>query len=143
MAKVEKTVELAAAPDEVWSKAADLNLLQDWVTLHDGYRSDVPEELAVGTTFSSVVKVKGMRNRVDWTVASYQPPRDLVLDGKGVAGTKYKLTVSITPSGTGSKIVLRVDLGGPPLFGPVGATVARSLKGEIGESLDRLAGLVG
>lgn len=137
MAKVESTVEVPLSPEVAWDKAADLDLLPDWVTLHDGYRSPLPDELKSGVKISSVVKVKGFRNRVDWTIDTYEPPRKLVLDGKGVAGTKYKLTVTVTPAGDGTKIALRADLGGAPLFGPIGATVARALKGDIEESLDR------
>ncbi|BDH57631.1 SRPBCC family protein [Tsukamurella sp. PLM1] len=136
MAKVESTVELPP-PDTAWEKAADLNLLPEWVTLHDGYRSPLPDELKAGVRISSVVKVKGFRNRVEWTIDTYEPPRKLVLDGRGVAGTKYKLTVTATPAGTGTRMALRADLGGPPLFGPIGSTVARALKGDIEESLDR------
>ena len=134
MAKVESTVEVALPPEEAWAKAADLETLPQWVTLHDGWRGPLPE-LAKGAKIACVVKVKNFRNRVDWTITSYDPPRTLVLDGKGVAGTKYKLTVAIATKGSGSTISLRADLGGAPLFGPIGATVARALKGDIAESL--------
>lgn len=134
MAKVDSTVEVALPPDEAWAKAADLETLPQWLTLHDGWRGPLPE-LAKGAKIACVVKVKNFRNRVDWVITSYDPPRTLVLDGKGVAGTKYKLTVAIAPKGSGSTISLRADLGGAPLFGPIGATVARALKGDIAESL--------
>ncbi|CAM3854445.1 MULTISPECIES: type II toxin-antitoxin system Rv0910 family toxin [Tsukamurella] len=137
MAKVESTIEVPLSPDEAWAKAADLDVLPEWVTVHDGYRSPLPDELTAGLKISSVVKVKGLRNRVDWTISTYDPPRKLVLDGKGMAGTKYKLTVTVAPSGTGTKMSLRADLGGAPFFGPVGITVARALKGDIEESLAR------
>jgi uncharacterized protein YndB with AHSA1/START domain len=135
VAKVESTIEVPLSPDEAWAKAADLELLPQWVTVHDGYRSALPDQLQAGVKISSVVKVKGLRNRVDWTIDTYDPPRKLVLDGKGMAGTKYKLTVTVAPSGTGAKMSLRADLVGAPFFGPVGMTVARSLKGDIAQSL--------
>ncbi|MBS4102247.1 type II toxin-antitoxin system Rv0910 family toxin [Tsukamurella paurometabola] len=135
MAKVESTIEVALPPEEAWAKASDLETLPQWVSLHDGWRSPLPADLAKGVKLSCVVKVKNFRNRVDWTITSYDPPRALVLDGRGVAGTKYTLTVSIAPSSAGSTIKLRADLGGPPLFGPIGATVARALKGDIASSL--------
>ena len=134
MAKVESRVEVALPPEEAWATAADLETLPQWVTLHDGWRGPLPE-LATGAKIACVVKVKNFRNRVDWTITEYDPPRRLVLDGKGVAGTKYKLTVTIAPASGGSTIALRADLGGAPLFGPIGATVARALKGDIAQSL--------
>ncbi len=135
MAKVESKLEVGLPPDEAWAKAADLEVLPQWVTLHDGWRGPLPEELTRGAKISCVVKVKNFRNRVDWTITAYEPPRRLVLDGRGVAGTKYTLTVTISPAPSGSTIALRADLGGAPLFGPIGATVARALKGDIAESL--------
>nr|WP_192814876.1 SRPBCC family protein [Tsukamurella sp. 1534] len=135
VAKVESTVEVSLSPEEAWAKAADLDLLPEWVTVHEAYRGPLPEELKAGVTVSSVVKVKGLRNRVDWTIATYDPPKKLVLDGKGAAGTKYKLTVTVAPSGAGTRMSLRADLGGAPFFGPIGSTVARALKGDIEQSL--------
>lgn len=143
MAKVESTLEVPLPPDEAWAKAADLDTLPEWVTVHEAYRSALPDELEQGVKISSVVKVKGMRNRVDWTIATYEPPRKLVLDGKGVAGTKYKLTVTVTPSGGGTTMALRVDLGGAAFFGPIGSTVARALKGDIEQSLEKFKTLFG
>ncbi|KXO95936.1 type II toxin-antitoxin system Rv0910 family toxin [Tsukamurella pseudospumae] len=136
MAKVESRIEIPLPPDTAWEKAADLETLPQWVTLHDGWRGPLPE-LAQGARIACVLKAKNFRNRVEWVITEYDPPRRLVLDGKGVAGTKYKLTVSIAPSGAGSTVALRADLGGAPLFGPIGATVARALKGDIEESLQR------
>ncbi len=135
MAKVESTVEVPLTPEVAWERASDLTRLPDWVTVHDGWRSALPEELKTGVAVTSVVKAKGLRNRVDWKISDYQPPRRLVLEGRGKAGTKYTLTVGVTPQGTGAKIALRADLGGTPFFGPVGAGVARALKGDIEQSL--------
>ena len=143
MAKVESTVAVPLAPEVAWSKAADLDLLPEWVTLHEAYRGPLPAELVEGARISSVVKVKGLRNRVDWTLRTYQPPRKLVLAGKGRAGTKYTLTVDVEADGAGSTIALRADLGGAPFFGPIGSTVARALRGDIEQSLQNYVTLFG
>jgi carbon monoxide dehydrogenase subunit G len=143
MAKVESTLEIPLSPEAAWEKAADLEVLPEWVTVHEAYRGQLPEELAEGVTVSSVVKVKGLRNRVNWTLSTFEAPRKLVLTGKGAAGTKYTLTVTITPAGSGSKIALRADLGGAAFFGPIGSTVARALKGDIDTSLQNFLKLFG
>ncbi|GAA4402987.1 type II toxin-antitoxin system Rv0910 family toxin [Tsukamurella soli] len=143
MAKVESTIDVPLSPQVAWDNAADLERLPEWVTVHDGWRSPLPAELKKGTTISAVVQAKGLRNRVQWTITEYAPPQRIVLSGKGMAGTKYTLTVGVTPHGSGARIQLRVDLGGAPFFGPVGIAVARALKGDFEQSLARYIELFG
>lgn len=143
MAKVESTLEVPLSPEQTWDLAADLNRLPEWVTVHEAYRGPLPERLEEGVKVSSVVKVKGLRNRVDWTLTRFSPHRELVLTGKGAAGTKYKLTVTVAAAPAGSTISLRADLGGAPFFGPIGATLARALKGDIEASLKTFVQLFG
>ena len=42
--------------------------------MHEGWRSEVPSELTIGTTLVGVAGAKGMRNRVTWTVRELDPP---------------------------------------------------------------------
>ena len=71
---------------------SNLAELGDWLCMHQGWRSDLPDELEVGTTIIGVAGAKGMRNRVTWTVRKIDPPELLEITGDGVGGTKYKLS---------------------------------------------------
>jgi len=135
MAKLELSRELALPPDEAWTHASNLRELGDWLSMHQGWRSELPDELAVGTTLIGVAGAKGMRNRVTWTVRKFDPPALLELTGDGVGGTKYGLSLAISPSGAGSRFMLRLDMAGRPLFGPIGAAAARAVKGDIEGSI--------
>lgn len=53
--------------------------------MHEGWRSELPDELTVGTTIVGVAGAKGMRNRVTWTIRELDPPERLLVDGKGWA----------------------------------------------------------
>ncbi|KLO30113.1 hypothetical protein ABW16_07620 [Mycolicibacter heraklionensis] len=141
MAKLELSRELSLPPDEAWSHASDLAELGDWLSLHQGWRCEIPAELEAGTTLIGVAGAKGMRNRVTWTVRRVDPPALLELTGDGVGGTKYALTLAIAPAVSGSKFTLRMDLGGRPLFGPIGATAARAVKGDIERSIKHFESL--
>jgi hypothetical protein len=103
--------------------------------MHQGWRSDLPDELEVGTTIIGVAGAKGMRNRVTWTVRKIDPPELLEITGDGVGGTKYKLGMKVTPDKAGCAFSVRIDLGGAPLFGPVGMAAARAVKGDIERSI--------
>jgi hypothetical protein len=135
MAKLELSRELSLSPDEAWAHASDLSSLGDWLVMHEGWRSDIPDEIAVGTTIVGVAGAKGMRNRVTWTVTEFDPPQLLEVEGKGVGGTKYGLKMKVSPTATGCAFAVTINLGGPPLFGPIGSVAARAVKGDIDRSI--------
>ena len=135
MAKLELSRELPLSPDEAWEHASDLGSLGDWLVMHEGWRSEVPDEITVGTTVIGVAGAKGMRNRVTWTVNKFDPPSLLEVEGKGVGGTRYGLTMKVSPTSSGCAFAVTLTLGGPPLFGPIGAVAARAVKGDIERSI--------
>ncbi|MDV3126423.1 SRPBCC family protein [Mycobacterium sp. 21AC1] len=137
MAKVELSRELSLSPQSAWEHASNLNDLGDWLVMHEGWRSEVPGELSVGTTLVGVAGAKGMRNRVTWTVQKFEPPTLLEVTGKGVGGTKYGLKMKVKPTSTGCAFAVVLDLGGAPLFGPIGAVAARAVKGDMERSIRR------
>jgi uncharacterized protein YndB with AHSA1/START domain len=143
MAKVELSRSISMSPDDAWQHASDFSTLGDWLKMHEGWRGEVPAELEVGTTLVGVAGVKGMRNRVTWTVRELDPPRLLAVSGEGVGGTKYGLRMTVAPTTSGCEFTVKIDLGGRPLFGPIGATAARLVKGDIERSIKRFEELYG
>ena len=88
----------------------------------------------------SIVEVKGMPNRIKWTIVNFRPPESMTLNGVGVGGVKVKLIGRVRPDdrdGAASVVTLDIHLGGPALFGPIGMIVAAALRGDIKASLDR------
>lgn len=142
MVRLSESVRVHAAPEKAWEIASDLSRLGEWMTMHEAWRGDVPSELGEGTTLTSVVSVKGLRNRIAWHITSYYEPRELSLAGEGVGGTKISLVLSIRPDGDGSRIEFDVDFSGKMLFGPVGMTVKRALKGQVHDSVENLQALI-
>lgn len=137
MAKLSVSVDVPLPPEKAWACASDLARYKEWLSIHRVWRSKLPETLEKGTVIVSIVEVKGMPNRVKWTIVNYKPPESMTLDGDGVGGVKVKLIARIKPSGDGSSVTLDVHLGGPALFGPIGMLVAAALKGDIRESLNK------
>jgi uncharacterized protein YndB with AHSA1/START domain len=137
VAKLELSRNLALSPDDAWAHVSDLSTLGDWLQMHEGWRGEVPSALTVGTTLVGVARAKGMRNRVTWTVRQLDPPRLLEITGDGVGGAKYALKMSVTPTASGCSFTVNIDLGGRPLFGPIGAAAVRAVKGDIERSIKR------
>jgi uncharacterized protein YndB with AHSA1/START domain len=143
MAKLEVSVDVPISPEQAWAHTSNLHELDTWLTMHEAWRSAVPAELTVGTELVGVATAKGLRNRVTWTVTAAEPPRRLALRGAGKGGTKFGLELLVAPNGSGSKVTVDIELGGAPLFGPIGSGVARALKGDIERSLKRFVELYG
>lgn len=141
MAAVDMTADVPMSPQDMWDRVSDLSKLGEWLVLHEGWRSELPDELAEGTQVVGVARAKGFRNRVTWTVTKWDPPHQVELSGNGKGGAKYSVTLTVRATADGSALGLRLELGGPPLFGPVGAAAARAVKGDVDKSLKQFVAL--
>jgi uncharacterized protein YndB with AHSA1/START domain len=141
VAKLELSRELSLSPEDAWAHASNLADLGDWLVMHQGWRGGVPAELTTGATLVGVAGAKGFRNRVTWTVRDVEPPRLLEMTGDGVGGAKYGLRMTVSPTASGCRFAFKLDLGGRPLFGPIGAAAARAVKGDIERSIQRFEAL--
>jgi len=135
MAKLSGSIDVPLPPEVAWKHASDLSRYKEWLTIHKVWRSPLPEEIEKGTVVESIVEVKGMYNRIKWTVVRHKPPEGMTLNGDGVGGVKVKLMAKIQPMSAGSTVGFDVHLGGPALFGPIGMIVAAALRSDINESL--------
>jgi carbon monoxide dehydrogenase subunit G len=135
MAKLSGSIDVPLPPEVAWKHASDLSRYKDWLTIHRVWRSTLPDDIEKGTVVESIVEVKGMYNRIRWTVVRYKPPEGMTLDGDGVGGVKVKLMAKVQPKGDGSVVGFDVHLGGPALFGPIGMIVAATLRSDIRDSL--------
>jgi hypothetical protein len=140
MAKLSVSVDVPLPAEKAWECASDLSRYKEWLTIHRVWRSKLPETLDKGTQIDSIVEVKGMPNRIRWTIVHYKPPQAMTLNGDGKGGVKVKLIAKVKPPEDdtgGSTVSLDVHLGGPALFGPIGMVVAAALKTDIRESLNK------
>jgi carbon monoxide dehydrogenase subunit G len=140
LAKLSVSVDVPLPPEQAWAAASDLSRYKEWLSIHRVWRTKLPEILEKGTQLESIVEVKGMLNRIRWTIVNFKPPQAMTLDGEGKGGVKVKLIGKIKPSErdpAASTVTFDVHLGGPALFGPIGMIVAGALKGDIRESLNK------
>ncbi len=135
MAAVDMTADVPMSPQDMWDRVSDLSELGDWLVMHEGWRSELPDELTQGVQVMGVARAKGFRNQVTWTVTEWDPPHQVALSGSGKGGTKYGVTLTVRATEAGSALGLRLELGGRPLFGPVGVAAARAVKGDVQKSL--------
>lgn len=141
MARVDVSVSSQLAPEAAWKLASDLDRFDEWMTIFAGWRGPVPSTIDKGTRVSSCVKVKGFRNVIHWTVTRYDEPKSIELQGRGRAGIRLAVAMTVADDHPGSTFHLTAELGGGVLSGPVGGLVARVLRSDVQKSVNNLAAL--
>lgn len=143
MASVSVSATLPAAPEKAWDAVADLSRWEQWLTIHQSWKSDVPSEVTLGSKFTEVVSVMGMANKIEWTVAAVEVPKTVTITGTGMAGVTVEFVMSVAPDAAGSIVTVDASFTGTMIVGPIGKAVAKNAKGDLEESLAKFAELVG
>ena len=141
MARVDVSVSSEVEPGTAWKLASDLRRFDEWMTIFGGWRGPVPSTIQEGTRVSSCIKVKGFRNVIHWTVARYDEPKSIGLQGRGRGGIRIAVTMTVTANHPGSIFHLTADIKGGLLGGPIGRLVARVLRSDVRRSVNNLAAL--
>jgi uncharacterized protein YndB with AHSA1/START domain len=142
MANVNVSAELPTGPQEAWAAMADLSRFEEWLTIHQGWRGELPAEVRVGSRMTEIVSVMGMANKIEWTVDAYDPPKSLKISGTGMAGVKVSFTLSVQPDGDRARATIDAEFTGQMVVGPIGLAVEKSSRGELEKSLAKLAELI-
>lgn len=126
-----------ARPETVIAYLRELGRLGEWFSPHHGWRGDPPGSLRAGLEFTQQAQVMGLPVDIVWRVAAVS---ERGFELRGEAPQRVRLGYWITVSGNDSQAVVDFDAGvaGPPIEGPLGGSVARSLGEALRESLDRL-----
>lgn len=143
MASVSVSATLPVAPEKAWDALADLARWEEWLTIHQSWKSELPSEVTLGATMTEVVSVMGMANKIEWTVADIEIPTMVKISGTGMAGVTVEFTLSVEPDGTGSTATINASFTGTMIVGPIGKAVAKNAKGDLEQSLTKFAELVG
>jgi len=141
VARVDVSTSSDLSPQSAWKLASDLNRFGDWMTIFGGWRSRVPSTIEKGTCISSLIKVKGFRNVIHWTVTQYDEPKAVELAGRGRGGIRITVAMKVTDNDPGSTFRLTADLSGGLLNGRLGRLVARIIKSDVRRSVGNLAAL--
>ncbi|MEP9416961.1 SRPBCC family protein [Gordonia sp. VNQ95] len=141
MPEIDVGIDSQLEPEGAWRLASDLERFSEWMTIFGGWKGEVPESIREGTTVASLIKVKGFRNVIHWTVTEYDEPSVIALSGHGRGAVRVALSMTVTPINDGSHFDLSADIGGGVLNGPIGRLVARVLHSDVHTSIENLAAL--
>jgi acetyl-CoA C-acetyltransferase len=142
--RVERDIEIAASPEEVYDLIADPGRLGEWVTIHQYVDGTTPAELVEGARMTQCLKLAGRSFKVKWTVVESDRPRLLAWEGRGPLRSKAKVLNTLTPTDTGTHFsyVNEYSLPGGPLGNMAGPVVRRVTTGEVDSTLQKLKELL-
>ena len=142
MASVDVAVSSDLTPERAWELASNLRRFDEWLTIFGGWRSEVPDEIEVGTCVSSLIKVKGFRNTIHWRVTRYDELKEIELIGTGFPAIRIALSLHVKEEpNRGSNFRVVADLSGGLLNTRVGSLVAKVIESDVRKSVSNLAAL--
>jgi carbon monoxide dehydrogenase subunit G len=141
--KVEREIELPAAPEEVYEVLMDPDRLGDWVTIHAGL-GDAPDRLEQGSKLTQQLKVAGQRFTVRWTVTEDDRPSRVTWEGKGPARTSARVIYGLEQRDgiTRFSYLNEYELPGGAAGRIAGRAVSAAAGREVERSLERLRKLL-
>ena len=134
-------VDSTGTPEQARALLGDLSVIPEWLTMHAAWRGAAPGRAEVGVRFTEQVKLMGIPAEIAWTVITANDTMS-AMTGKGPMGLTIGLWFCVTAHDTGCRIWVDAGIGGDPIKGPMGASVAKNVQDALHTSLLRLAALI-
>jgi uncharacterized protein YndB with AHSA1/START domain len=131
MSLVTASIDISAAPEEVWRMVMDPEQLSDWVTIHRKLLHADDGAPRVGYEMDQRVHLRGVSLDVHWKLVACRPCELAVWEGRGPARSRAHTEYALRTRDGGTRFDYRNEFH-PPL-GPIGAIVSRALVGGMPE----------
>jgi carbon monoxide dehydrogenase subunit G len=142
--KVERSIQINASPEAVYSIVMDPRRLGDWVIIQDELVESPDRELEKGDRLVQKLKVAGQGFEVAWNVTRADRPAQVEWEGEGPMGTTARVAYGMKPDGEGTTFdyMNEYELPGGLAGRLAGRAVASVAGREAEKTLDRLKRLV-
>jgi carbon monoxide dehydrogenase subunit G len=132
MSLVTASIQIAAAPADVWKLVMNPHRLADWVTVHRELHDADEGPPRVGYRMTQQIHLRGVSVDVHWKLVDCRPCERAVWEGRGPARSRARTEYILSPSTDGgTRFDYHNDFHAP--LGPIGAIVSRALVGGIPE----------
>lgn len=141
MAKLERTIDIEAPPEEVYDVLTDPNCLGEWVTIQEELVSAPDPPLSEGDCVVQKMKVVGKSFEVSWDVEVADRPSKVQWAGNGPMGSVARATYVLEPNGNGGtkfSYTNEYDVPGGPVGKVAGRALVSASGGEADATLKRL-----
>jgi uncharacterized protein YndB with AHSA1/START domain len=146
MTLVKASIEIAAAPEEVYDAVLDPHRLSQWVTIHRKLNRADDGALREGFEMEQTLHLRGVNFKVRWTLTDAHRPGHATWEGRGPAHSYARTSYELHELDGGATRFDYENEFKPP-GGILGAAASRALVGgipdrEASRSLQRLKALV-
>jgi carbon monoxide dehydrogenase subunit G len=135
MSLVERHIEIARPPGEVYELLMDPDRLGDWVSIHRAVKDVSDRPLRKGSTLRQTLHLGGTDFDVAWTVVEADPPGHVRWEGKGPARSVAIAEYDLAESDGGTRFSYANEFKLPG--GPLGAVAARVVSGASERETER------
>jgi carbon monoxide dehydrogenase subunit G len=127
MSRVERQIEIARPPEEVYELLMDPDRLEQWVSIHRAVKEVSDRPLREGSTLRQTLHLAGTDFDVTWTVVEGKPPSRVRWEGRGPARSVAIAEYELEEAGGGTRFSYANEFKLPG--GPLGAVAARAVSG--------------
>ena len=145
MTKLEREIDIAASPEQVYDVLADPDCLGEWVTIQEELEEAPKGDLKKGSRLRQRMKIAGQRFRLSWTVIEAARPDRIEWDGQGPMGTKARAIYELSGDGDGGtrfSYLNEYELPGGIAGRIAGRAIVKASGREADKTLKRLKALV-
>jgi uncharacterized protein YndB with AHSA1/START domain len=140
MIRIERSVAIAAPPDEVFAVVTDLSTHPEWRPSVREFRTADGGPPAVGSEIVEVVRFAGRDVRMRYRVTELEPPRAFAA-GYVAGPIEVAIRFDVAPTETGARAVFTCDTERPRIarvvpFPFFGALMGRYMDDELGRLRD-------
>jgi uncharacterized protein YndB with AHSA1/START domain len=141
---VAETIDLDVPLERAWELVSDFATFPQWFVLHEGFPAGPPPdvgEVREGTTVTEKIKVMGIPADVEWTVAEWEPPHVVGIDGKGPMGTAMKIRARVEPTDEGVRFTHESSFGGAAIT-PMLSVLEKEARKAAAQSVEKVRALL-
>lgn len=110
MARIERSVGIAAPPQRVFETLCRLDKLAQWSTTTVRVESDGEMALQQGHRFTQRLRIAAIELDTEWTVIEIDPPRRVVYEATSAGGGRLRMEQRVLDDQEGaSRVELEVD----------------------------------
>jgi carbon monoxide dehydrogenase subunit G len=142
MPEMKTSIQLPVSVEKAWGVVSDLGRYEEWMTIHKGWKSELPTEIQQGTQVTEVISLMGMDNKVEWTFDEYEPLHSCKMSGTGLAGVKASIELSVAELADATEITIDAIFEGQMLVGAIGQAIEKNVQLELEKSLAQLHDLL-
>ena len=109
MAKIDKSTEFNASPEQVFEALTDLDLLPVWSTITVETHGTPRKPIEEGDTFTQTLRVLGRNLESNWTVTRLERPRKVAYSSEAPGGGLLRMVQTVEEADGGSRVDVELD----------------------------------